>query len=122
MPRYLRIRCIVKSDRTDAHQRVRAICGLKPDASHWTLTHGDAVSQIEDGTSVFYIERTGGRRLEVVVAMDLRAHKYLKTVEDEIQPEELLYLPSCPHVEHVPYLMPGERVKSAKPREWLFPR
>ena len=56
-------------------------------------------------------------RYDVIVAMDLRAHRYLKTVADRDQPEQLLYLPACPHLVHVPYLMPGERVKGAKLRE-----
>src|SRR5438034_11676022 len=80
MARYLRIRCIVKTERTGAHERISAICGLAPDGSHWTLTHGDAVSQVESGTCAFYIERPGGQRAEVIVAMDVHAHKYLKTV------------------------------------------
>ena len=57
MARYLRIRCIVKTQQTDAHERIEAICGLTPDGSHWTLTHEDAVSQIENRSCAFYIER-----------------------------------------------------------------
>src|SRR2546429_4216974 len=29
-----------------------------------------SISQIEDGIAVFYVERAGGRRFEVIVAMD----------------------------------------------------
>src|SRR5436309_11398890 len=43
----------------------------------------------------FYVERAGGRRFDVIVAMDLHAHKYLKAVADGERPDELLYLPSC---------------------------
>jgi len=91
MARYLRIRCIVKTERTGAHERISAICGLAPDGSHWTLTHGDAVSQVENGTCAFCIERLGGQRAEVIVAMDVHAHKYLKTVADRDQPDQLLF-------------------------------
>jgi hypothetical protein len=122
MPRYLRIRCIVKSDRTGAHERIHAICGLTPHGSHWTLAHEDAVTQVENGICAFYIERPKDKRYDVIVAMDLRAHRYLKTVADRDQPEQLLYLPTCPHLVHVAYLMPDERVKGAKLREWFFPR
>jgi len=122
MPRYLRIRCIVKSDRTGAHERIHAICGLTPDGNHWTLAHEDAVTQVENGICAFYIERLNDKRYDVIVAMDLRAHRYLKTVADRDQPEQLLYLPACPHLVHVPYLMPGERVMGAKLRERFFPR
>src|SRR2546430_13561697 len=50
MARYLRIRSIVKTERTDTHERIKAICGLMPDGSHWTLTREDAVSQVENRT------------------------------------------------------------------------
>jgi Protein of unknown function (DUF3892) len=66
----LRIRHVVKTDRSDTHELIQAICGIKPDGSHWSLTQDEAISQIEDGIAVFYVERAGGRRFEVIVAMD----------------------------------------------------
>jgi hypothetical protein len=96
MARHLHLRCIIKTDRTSAHERIRAVGGVNPDGSRWTLTQEKAISQIEDGTSVFYIEKPGGQRVDVIVAMDVHANKYLKTVADRDQPEHLLYLPSCP--------------------------
>ena len=113
MARYLRIRCIVKTERTGAHERISAICGLAPDGSHWTLTHGDAVSQVESGTCAFYIERLGGQRAEVIVAMDVHAHKYLKTDADRDQPDELLFLPTCHHVVHTSYAVPRRHFTAA---------
>ena len=101
MARYLRIRCIVKTDRTRSHELIDSICGINLDGSHWTLTQDNAVSEIEDGISIFYIERAG-KRFDVIVAMDMHAHKYLKTVADREQPEELLYLPPCPNFAHTP--------------------
>ena len=100
MARYLHIRSVVKTDRANAYERISAICGLKPDGSHWTLTHEQAISQIEDGTCAFYIERVGGRRSDVIVAVDLHGHKYLKTVVDGQQPDQLLHLPVCAHSVH----------------------
>ena len=107
MARYLPIRCIVKTDRTGAHERIGAVCGLTPDGSHWTLTHEDAVSQVENGNCRFYIERPRDQRYDVIVAMDARAHRYLKTVADRDQPDQLLFLPACPHAAHTPYSVPG---------------
>ena len=101
MARYVRIRSIVKTDRTSAHERIGSICGVKLDGSHWTLTQDKAVSEIEDGISMFYIDRAG-KRFDIIVAMDIHAHKYLKTVADRDQPDELLYLPSCPNFAHTP--------------------
>lgn len=100
MARYLRIRHVVRTDRPSAHEQIQAICGIKPDGSHWSLTQDEAISQVEDGVSVFYVERPGGRRLDVIVAMDFHAHKYLKTVADGEQPDELLYLPNCLNLAH----------------------
>jgi hypothetical protein len=112
MARYLRIRCIVKTDLPSAYERVDAICGVKPDGSHWTLTQANAVSEIEDGISMFYIERAAGKRFDVIVTMDFRSNKYLKTVADRDQPDELLYLPACPHFAHTPH-SPQARAASA---------
>ncbi len=113
MARYLRIRSIVKTERTGAHERVKAICGLTPEGSHWTLTHEDAVSQVENRTCAFYIERPKDKRYDVIVAMDVRAHKYLKTDADRDQPDELLFLPACHHVVHTSYAVPGRHFTAA---------
>ena len=102
MARYLRIRHVVKSDRTGAHELISAVCGLNLDGTHWTLTQEEAVSQIEDRTSVFYIEGPRGKRFEVIVAMDLRANKYLRAAANYIPCEELLFLPPCLHLVHTP--------------------
>jgi hypothetical protein len=117
MARYLRIRCVVKTERTGAHERIDSICGLTPDGSHWTLTHEDAVSQVENGICRFYVERPTDRRYDVIVAMDVRANRYLKTVADRDQPDQLLFLPACPHIVHTPYSLTGQRVVGAKLRE-----
>jgi hypothetical protein len=119
MARYLRIRCVVKTERTGAHERIDSICGLTPDGSHWTLTHEDAVSQVENGICRFYVERPRDRH-DVIVAMDVRANRYLKTVADRDQPDQLLFLPACPHVVHTPYSLTGHRVVGAKLREWFL--
>ena len=89
-----------RQDRPSAQEQIQAICGIKPDGSHWSLTQDEAISQVEDGICLFYVERPGGRRLDVIVAMDFHAHKYLKTVADGEQPDELLYLPNCQNFAH----------------------
>jgi Protein of unknown function (DUF3892) len=67
-----------RQDRPSAHEQIQAICGIKPDGSHWSLTQDEAISQVEDGVSVFYVERPGGRRIDVIVAMDFHAHNTSK--------------------------------------------
>jgi hypothetical protein len=100
MARYLRIRSIVRTKRTGEHERIKWICGLTRDGSHWTLTHEDAVSQVENGICAFYTEGPQDERYDVIVAMDVHAHRYLKTVADTDQPDQLLFLPECPRVVH----------------------
>jgi hypothetical protein len=113
MARFLRIRSIVTTKRTGAHERIKAICGLAPDGSHWTLTQADAVSQVENRTCAFYIERPRDKRYDVIVAMDVRAHRYLKTGADRDQPDQLLFLPTCHHVVHASYAVPGRHFTAA---------
>jgi len=90
----------VKTDRTGAHERIHSVGGVKPDGSHWKLTQDQAISYIEDGTYVFYIERPAGQRIDVIVAVGAEGgkslHKYLKTTADREQPDKLLSLPTCP--------------------------
>ena len=68
MAQYLHVRCVGKTDRTSAHERIHSVGGVKPDGSPWIMTQDKAISYIEDGTYVFYIEKTGGLRLDVIVA------------------------------------------------------
>lgn len=94
MAQHLRIRC-VKTDRTGAHERIHSVGGVKPDGGHWKLTQDKAISDIEDGTCVFYIERPVGHRIDVIVAVSAEG-KDLKTMADREQPDKLLSLPTCP--------------------------
>ena len=95
MAQYLHVRCVGKTDRTSAHERIHSVGGVKPDGSTWIMTQDKAISYIEDGTYVFYIEKTGGVRLDVIVATSAHGN-YLKTVADREQPDKLLSLPTCP--------------------------
>ena len=95
MAQYLHIRCVVRTDRTNAHERIRSVGGVKPDGSHWKLTQGEAISYIQDGTHVFYVEKPGGHRIDVIVGTNAYG-QYLKTAADREQPEKLLSLPTCP--------------------------
>jgi hypothetical protein len=96
--RYFHIRCIVKTDRECAHERIHAIGGIGLNESRWTLTQDQAVSQIEEGLSAFYIETPRGKRIDIILAMDAHGNKYLKAAGDREQPEYLLHLPTCPMI------------------------
>src|SRR3974377_2480448 len=99
MARYLRI-CHIATNQAARAVCVQAILGINPDGTHWTLTRDQAVSQIEDGVSAFYVEKSGGKRFDVIVALDPCANKYLKTSPDRDYSNELLFLPNCVHFAH----------------------
>jgi hypothetical protein len=89
------VRCINKSDRFDAHDRIRNIGGVNANGSRWTVTQQEAIQGIESGTWAFYVS-VGGHTVWVVVATSRFGHKYLKTQSDGEQPNNLLSLPECP--------------------------
>lgn len=96
MAQRLRIRCINKTNRSDPHERIRNVGGLNADGSSWKLALDRAISGIETGKWSFYVERPAGDPVDVVVAVSAYGHKYLKTVADGDQPNNLLALPECP--------------------------
>jgi hypothetical protein len=89
------IRCINKTDRYNPHERIRNVGGVESDGTRWKISEGEAITGIENGTWSFYVSR-GGRTVDVIVARSPYGHKYLKTVADGQQPDNLLSLPECP--------------------------
>ena len=52
MAQYFHVRCVVRIDRTNAHERIHSVGGVKPDGSRWKLTQEKAISYIQDGTCI----------------------------------------------------------------------
>lgn len=88
------IGCINKTDRYNPHERIRSIGGRNGDGSSWRLGQEEAIAGIESGKWAFYVSQQG-RTVDVIVAMSAYGNKYLKTVADGQQPDNLLSLPEC---------------------------
>ncbi|MBB4383486.1 DUF3892 domain-containing protein [Bradyrhizobium sp. SBR1B] len=94
MPKRVRIRCINKTDRRSAHERIKYVGGLNSDGTRWRLSVAKTIQDIESREWEYYVEESG-ITAEVIVATDGR-HKYIKTTVDRIQPDNLLSLSECP--------------------------
>lgn len=92
----VRIECINKSDRSNAHERIAFIGGRNADGSRWKMSQERSITTIKNAEFEFYVEPTGGRAVDVIVARSAAGHEYLKTVADGEHPNNLLSLPECP--------------------------
>ena len=88
------VKCINKTDRYNAHERIRAIGGINPNGTNWKLTQEQAIQGIEAGKWNFYVAMRG-HIVKVVVAVSRFGNKYLKTEADGEQPNNLLSLMEC---------------------------
>ncbi|HTS19583.1 MAG TPA: DUF3892 domain-containing protein [Verrucomicrobiae bacterium] len=90
-----RIRCINKSERTNPHERILFVGGINSDDTRWKISQQAAVEGIDSGKWEFYVN-VDGEAVEVIVAESRYGHRYIKTVPDGEQPDNLLSLPECP--------------------------
>lgn len=95
MTQSVQIKCINKSDRQNAHERIKSVGGVNPDGGRWRLPLADAIAGVESGKWRFYVS-VNGQSVWVIVSVSAAGHKYLKTQNDGEQPNNLLSLPECP--------------------------
>ena len=86
------VKCINKSNRYDPHERILSIGGVN--GTPWKISEQRAIQGIEGGEWAFYVSKDG-RVVDVIIAQR-HGRKYLKTVPDRDQPDNLLSLPECP--------------------------
>lgn len=89
----VQIKCINRTERMSAHERLTHVGGYKD--TQWKLTLNDAIGKIESGEWAFFVQ-ADRRMVGVIVAVSPTGKKYLKTEADGIQPDMLLRLPECP--------------------------
>ena len=89
----IQVQCINKTNRSDPHDRIHAIGGVA-NGTRWKLTEQQAIADIEAGKRAFYVQPPGRPRADVIVAVHV-GRKYLKTIADGLQPNNLLALPEC---------------------------
>lgn len=94
VPRRYLIHCVVRSDRLNHDRRILGIGGVNLDGAHWRVSEAEAIAAVEAGRWRFFVEARG-RELPIVVAISKYGSKYLKGVDDDLQPETLLALPEC---------------------------
>jgi len=83
------ITCINKDDRQNPYERITHVGG-----KGWKLTQQEAIRAIESRQLSFYVS-SGGRSVDVIVAISQHGNKYLKTKADGDEPNNLLSLPEC---------------------------
>ena len=92
----VRIECINKSDRDNPWERITHIGGVNADRTRWKITQERAIEGIETGKWRFWVAVPDIDSVWVIVATSQYGNKYIKTVPDGDQPNNLLSLPECP--------------------------
>jgi len=92
----LAVMCVTKVDRDNPWERIINIGGVGLDGRRWKISQDRAIEGIENGKWQFYVERPGGDRVNVIVAVGQFNHKYVTTNTEGDQLHDLLSLPECP--------------------------
>jgi hypothetical protein len=94
MAQRVQIHCINKTNRQSPHDSIQFIGGLNTNNTRWKLSQPEAINCIENGTYSFYVN-VNQRVVNVIVSTN-NGNKYIKTENDNLDPNNLLSLPECP--------------------------
>lgn len=88
------IDCIEKHDRSDPSEAILSVGGRNPNGSRWRISQKDAIRRIKSGENKFFVAKNG-KRVNVIVAVSRFGNEYIKTENDDYEPNNLLSLKSC---------------------------
>ncbi len=87
------VTCIVKSnDQFHLRERITNL-GIQTSSGTQVFPETQIIAWIESGANSFYVMKAG-KPVKVIVAVR-QGRKYLKTVADGVEPNNLLALPRC---------------------------
>ena len=87
------VRCITKRQHHNPHERIQGIGGTNSLGVRWWRAEDDAIHDVERDPDSYFAS-ANGKSVRVVVATH-NGRKYLKTVTDGYEPNNLLSLPDC---------------------------
>lgn len=91
----VRVTCVVKSNRSSAHECIQSVGGVTNQGQRVRYTQQEAIAGIQSGRLSMYVEQPPGHRVNIIVAKTKAGHLYLKTEPDGEMPNNLLALPEC---------------------------
>ena len=91
---FIQIMCVNKTDRYNPHERI-SYCGGIINGARWRKSQQQVVSDIENGINQYHV-KVNYRDVRVIVAVSKWGNKYIKTIDGDVTPDNLLSLPECP--------------------------
>jgi hypothetical protein len=89
------VTCITRNEQAHPQEQITHIGGINLRGRGWRLTRAEAIDGITSGRWSFYVSVRSGERVNLVVGVNQRGAKYLKTELDNGDPTTLLALPQC---------------------------